>query len=173
MSSISSAPKALNENDEFVLKRHLIFDSNPPSESMPLGFEKDFENTAVKIASNEMIETYFENKKFETLPRLPERSYLVACTSWNMYGIYRAKHVKQFMSKKDALEIQWKVLTIAEDVFNRLNQDVNKEQRIIYRNIHADEFYHLSEDAKCPKYYKDLNLYIQLRIKPSSYCNLL
>lgn len=172
MSAISSAPvKSLREDTEFALKRHLIFASNPPPESWPLGFEKDFENTAVKIASNEMIETYFENKKFETLPRLPERGYLVACTSWNMYGIYQASHIKQFMSRKN--NIQWKVLTIAEDLFNRLNQDVNKQQRIIYQNIDADEFNYLSEEAKSPKYYKDLDLYVQRRIKPYSYCNLL
>lgn len=166
----TSMIRELDTSRLFELKRHLIFNADPSSESFSLGNEKDFKNTAVKISFNEEILTQFQHSNFEVIPKLKERRWIVACTSLGIYPIYKEHNLNKLMS---LVGVEWKVLKISKELYRKIIKDVNIPKRIIYIDVDAKNYERLPDKSKKPKYYPIDNITAINRREANSCCNLL
>lgn len=173
-----SVLKELNAGYLFNLKKHLILDDIKKrfaSVIYKLGYERDFENTAVKISSNELVLKYFQEQKFQTLPKLPERNYLVACTSLGVFPIYNRSNLTEFNTTQvKSSECEWKILEISKELFESLSKEVDIPNRIIYMDIHASVYDKYKESEKGPEFdSKESITVIKRRYPPVTHCNLM
>ncbi|MBA3815293.1 MAG: hypothetical protein H0X29_02005 [Parachlamydiaceae bacterium] len=167
-------PRSLDNETLFYLKRHLVLNAKMTSGVHPFPLKGDFENTAIKISSSEVIERFFQNNDFRRRPFLPERSYLVASTSEGYYPIYNSANLKEFiLRKQNDPKNEWKVLEISKKLFDKLLNDVNLDESIVYVDCAAEDYDSLPEEFKLPMYDRYTKFTVIKRRQASWYCNLM